>query len=111
MLEHRWISQQVSQPDFRMHTSACNMRWSRGQKETDNRSVILAVAVPVAAALSHGPLICFHWLDCLQSPPFPSEDCHRGTSAPFVLLNTTAVFQRSQQQFKMRKRVSSQTQK
>lgn len=72
--------------------------------------MILVAAVPVATVPSHGPLIRFHWLDGLQPPPLPSRDCHRGTS-PRVLLNTAAVFQRSQQQFKMRKWVSSQTQK
>ena len=112
MLENRWISQQVNQPDFQMHCSVCKVHWSQGQKEISNRSTTL-VAVPVATALSCGPVTRFHQLDHLQPAPLPSVDCHRGTSAPLGLLNTIAVFQGSQQQqhFKMRKRVSSQTQK
>lgn len=78
MLECRRISQQVNQ-------SVCNMHWSRSQKETGNRCMILVADISVATAPCHGSLICFHCLDNIQSPPFHSGDCHQGTSAPLCV--------------------------
>lgn len=89
---------EVNQSDVQGCTSACNVHWSRGQKE-NNRS--LGKAGPASTALSH-----FHWLDALQSPPFLCG----GTSACLVLLNTTTAVQCPQQQVKMKKCVSSQIQ-